>query len=106
MNKEIFIIPKTLAILMLTVATFPLPYDYYILLRWVVCGTSLYLAYYYHVCKKTNMVWIFGLMALFFNPLFPLHLLKSTWVIIDIIAAWIFFISLFIKVSNYTDKKG
>jgi len=73
-----------------------LPYAYYILLRWVICGAAIYISILSSDQEKQYLVWIFGTIALLFNPIFPFYLGKGIWVIIDAIAALLFFISLFI----------
>lgn len=69
------------------------PYDYYVLLRWVIAGSALALAYYFYESKKTSWTLIFGSVAFLFNPIAPIYLAKQTWVIIDMIVAVLFFIS-------------
>ena len=47
----------------------------------------------YQIGKKA-WTWIFGFIALLFNPLFLISLEKETWVLIDIIVAILFAISI------------
>lgn len=75
------------------------PYAYYIILRWVVCGTSIFNAIGFSKSKLTGWVLVFGALAFLFNPLIPVYLNKSSWVGIDLISAIIFFL------SAYTVKK-
>jgi len=72
------------------------PYGYYTLLRWVVCGVAVYSAFISLSLEKMSWVWCLGIIALFFNPLVPIHLDKGTWAIIDVITAGIFIVSTFI----------
>ena len=69
---------------MLIVAAFPLPYGYYTLLRLVVtvCSGVLCFAYF-----KNSSAWyiLFGMVALLFNPLFPVHLDKVIWAVLDLV---------------------
>jgi hypothetical protein len=69
------------------------PYAYYILLRWVICGAAIFNAVGFSKSKLTGWVFVFGALAFLFNPLFPVYLNKSSWVGIDLISAFIFFIS-------------
>lgn len=69
------------------------PYDYYIILRWVVCGVAIYNAIGYSKSSLTGWVFVFGALAFLFNPLFPVYLNKSSWVGIDLISAILFFLS-------------
>ena len=70
------------------------PYAYYQLLRWVLCGSGVYLGFLAH--KKENIVWtwIMGIIAVLFNPIFPFYLDKGIWVILDLVVAVLFTISI------------
>jgi len=69
------------------------PYDYYIILRWVVCGVAVFNAVGFSKPKLTGWVLVFGALAFLFNPLVPIYMNKSSWVGIDLISAVLFFIS-------------
>ena len=71
------------------------PYDYYTVLRWVVCGSASYYLYIAYKLRKIPWVWIFGIMAVLFNPIIPVHLNKSTWAPIDVISGGIILVSIF-----------
>jgi hypothetical protein len=79
----------------LIIATQNLPYDYYTLLRFVVCGVSAYGAYLFYSIGKQTWVWIFIVIAVLFNPFAPIYLSKATWVFIDLIVALVYIVSLF-----------
>ena len=72
-----------------------LPYAYYILLRWVVCAASVITLGMAINEERTGWKVVFGILALLFNPLIPIHLDREIWLPIDILAALIFFISNF-----------
>ena len=76
------------------------PYGYYQILRWIICVSSAYLAYFYHKSSKATWAWIFGIIAVLFNPILPIYLTKEIWHPINIIVATIFFISLFSKLKS------
>lgn len=83
-------IPKEIiyaASLMLLIALLPMPYGYYTLLR--ICAFSLFglLAYNAHLNGGKTLPWLFGLMALVFNPLFKIHFSREVWAAIDVISA-------------------
>ena len=68
-----------------------LPMGYYTFLRITVTCGSIYII----LTEKNNGInfWIitFGLMAILFNPIFPIHLYdKSVWMVIDFICAILF----------------
>ncbi|MCX6718473.1 MAG: hypothetical protein NTY81_02630 [Candidatus Staskawiczbacteria bacterium] len=88
---------KIIAIVFLFGALANNPYSYYQLLRWVVMIVAGYTAYNAYKDKKNNEVWIFGIMAVLFNPIIPFYLQKNTWQLIDIVSAILFLIFLFKK---------
>lgn len=99
MDKEIIKYKKiasllSIIMLLLAIPTF-LPYGYYILLRWVVSASAVFLVYLSHQFKKTFWVFLMALIALLFNPIAPIHLDKETWVIINLIVAVLFLVSIF-----------
>lgn len=75
---------------------------YYKFLRWIVFATAVYTTYVSYIKKeKMNLgVWLFGLIAILFNPFIPFYLGKSSWQKTDIIVAVIFIISTFIIREN------
>ena len=77
------------------------PYGYYNLLRLVVCGTGAFLAVISHKSENTAWAWTMGIVAFIFNPIFPIHLNKEIWIVIDIATAVIFIVSFF-KIKNAT----
>ena len=80
------------------------PYGYFVLLRWVVAGIALYNLWIAYNLQKMGWVWIMGGVALLFNPILPIHLDKSTWQVIDFVAAFIFVVSVF-KISINDSKE-
>lgn len=71
-----------------------LPYGFYIFLRCVISISSIFLAVEFN--KKQNNGWLytFGLIAILFNPIIPIYLDKSIWVLIDLVVVVLFFISI------------
>lgn len=82
--------PSLIAAVLLVAALGKWPYDYYRVLRWVTCAASLFTAYCAYNWKQTWAVWVFGVVALVFNPLVPVHLTRSLWRVIDLGAACLF----------------
>ena len=70
-------------------------YGFFMLLRCVVFGTSAYLTWLAYTCRKESWSWIFGFIALLFNPIIPIHLYRELWVIIDLLVAVFLIISIF-----------
>jgi len=69
-------------------------YDYYVLLRWVVCGIGALGALWAAGFGKKGWAWALGIVALFFNPIIPVHLTRETWGFIDVGAALLLLISI------------
>lgn len=62
-------------------------YDYYTLLRWIVCGVAAIAAFRAAAVNKSGWVWPLAIVALVFNPVVPVHLTRETWAFIDVGAA-------------------
>jgi len=90
MPKKHYIIPSAVSVLMLTLAiaghALKMPYGYYVLLRFIICGAASYIAYLSFKDKTMWMVWLFGFIALLFNPIYLFHLGKMIWVFTDMLA--------------------
>jgi hypothetical protein len=87
---------RIIALVLLGIALLKLPYGYYILLRWVVCGVGLLCAYISYEIEKNTWVVLFGIIALLFNPIIPIHLNKEIWSIINVAVVLVIFISFFV----------
>lgn len=59
-------------------------YGFFTILRFVVFATTAYVAWLAYERKRERWVWIFGFVAALFNPFFPVHLSRETWVVIDL----------------------
>ena len=69
-------------------------FGYYTLLRWVVCGVSAYAAFRAAELGKTGWIWIFAIVALFFNPLIPVQLKRDIWAFVDVAVAVLLLVSI------------
>ena len=70
----------------------PMPYGYYNLSRIVVCVCSIYFAVQLFKENDLVFVWIFGFLAILYNPIIPIHLYeKGIWIIVNIITGILFF---------------
>jgi hypothetical protein len=80
-----------------------MPYDYFTLLR--LANFTIFGILCYKVRNK-NESWmlILGGLALLFNPLFPVHLSKSVWTILDI-ATILVVIIFFVKSKPFFQPK-
>ena len=91
---------RVLAILFLLGALGDWEYGYYQLLRWAVFIAGAYSAYIVNKKHRNAWVWIFGAVAILFNPILPVYLTRDTWQILDIITAVIFFVSFLLKTNK------
>jgi len=88
------IVAKLIAVGVLVGALGRHAYDYYVLLRWVVCGVAAFGAFRASEVGKKSWAWALGIVALFFNPIIPVHLTRETWACVDLVAAVALLISI------------
>ena len=81
--NPITIVLKIAAAGMLFAAMGRHPYDYYTVMRWVVCGVSAFGAFQAVQSGKSGWAWLLAVFALAFNPFIPVHLKRNTWMFID-----------------------
>ena len=74
----------------------PMPYGYYILVRYVSMVIFGLMAYQYIQKNKTALVVTFGALALLFQPFFKVVLGRVVWNVVDVLVA-IFLIVLWVK---------
>ena len=70
---------------------------FFTVIQIVVFIFSLLTLYDYHKRKQAFGVWIFGLIAVLYNPVCDVEFVESRWVIMDVIAATAFAISLLLE---------
>lgn len=71
---------------MLFIGAAPLPYGYYNLLRLVACGVFAFAAFVSFNRKNNTLPWVYGLVAILFNPIIKIYLPKEIWALVDIAA--------------------
>ena len=102
-NKEVNLknlIPiKVITSLFLFIDVISVPYGYYNLLRVIVCGACAYIAVSYNKLQIIDMTIKYAGIAFLFNPLFPIHLFKEAWILIDLIIAG------YLLYTIYSDSK-
>lgn len=82
------------------------PYGFFTLLRFVVFALTAYIAWIAHQAKQEKWIWIFGFLAVIFNPFIPLYFGRDFWRVIDFIVAIFLIISIFIfKIPQKHDKQ-
>ena len=85
---------------LLLLAIAPLPYSYYIFLRWAILLSCCLHGYYALQKKRMSALVIFIVLGVLFNPFDPVYLSKGLWMFIDLLAA----LSVFIGMEDI--KKG
>lgn len=72
---------------LLALGAAPLPYGYYTFLRLVACGVFAFAAYVSLTKKARVLPYVYGCLALLFNPFIKVHLPKEVWVVVDLASA-------------------
>lgn len=97
--------PQLVAGLMLLWALNPEnPYGYYILLRWVCCGVFAYLAFKGYEQGQQGWVWVLGITAAVYNPIFRVHLTREIWSVVNVVTIGVSVASIFVLRSK--DEKS
>ncbi|TYB30474.1 MAG: hypothetical protein FXF47_09120 [Candidatus Mcinerneyibacterium aminivorans] len=96
---KVFKFSKIIIVLMLLIGIFELPYGYYRVLRLITFFVCAYGAYFYHANEFKKWTVYFGIIALIFNPFFPVELFKAAWIVIDLLTTGFIFYSI-----NIDDK--
>jgi hypothetical protein len=85
------------AVMLVFAAAEKQPDSFYTLLRWVCCAVFAYSAVTSFQMKRMLWLWIFAVLTALFNPIFPLGLDRSLWIVADwfsigavVIAAFVF----------------
>ena len=79
-------------IIVLAIGILPLPIGYYTLSRLVVCTSAIYFGYNFYKNGNTTNVWIFGFIAVLYNPIIPVYLYeKFIWIIVNFITIFAFY---------------
>jgi len=83
---------ELLAAAMLLLAMLDMPYGYYTFMKICICIASGIVAtkYYKQSGKITPVAAVFGMIAILFNPVIPIHLSKGIWCWINFVSACIF----------------
>ena len=78
------------------------PDTFYRLLRWVCCTVFVYSAVASFQMKRMLWLGIFGALGIVFNPIYPLPLDRSAWIVADWLSIGAMFIAafLFCRVSK------
>lgn len=85
---------KQILIIALVLCLAPMPYGYYILVRYFATIVFGLMAYQYYQEKKENLMITFGALAVLFQPFIKIPLGRMVWNIVDIIIAIILLVML------------
>ena len=80
------------------------PYSYFTLLRVVVFGVAAFCAVRASEYDRSSWTWIFGGIAVFFNPIWPIRLDRETWQVIDVDVGVVMLVSFFYLKAEKTHK--
>lgn len=72
------------------------PYGFFTLLRFTIFASAAYIAWMAYEEKKEKWVWIFGFLAVLFNPFIVIHLNREIWSVIDFIVGVFMIVSVFV----------
>lgn len=61
-----------------------MPYGYYQLVRFVAMAGFAYLAYFNFENNKKDVVWVYLILALIFQPLIKISLGRELWNLVDV----------------------
>ena len=85
------------AVMLVFAAAEKQPDSFYTLLRWICCAVFAYSGVTSFQMKRMLWLWIFAALAALFNPIFPLGLDRTQWIVADwfsigaiVIAAFVF----------------
>ena len=71
------------AIMLVSAAVSRHPYGFYTLLRWVCCAVFAYSAVTFFQSGRIPWVWLFGILAVLYNPISTIWLARNTWVVLN-----------------------
>lgn len=66
-------------------ALFPLPYGYYVFLRWVVCAVSLAAGVRLVQQRRATIALLGWALALLYNPLVRVSLSREIWSVVNVV---------------------
>lgn len=95
-NEKYFVLAKLAVAALSFIAVWSLPYSYYQFLRVFIFIIGCYLAYRAYEREKEVSFWViaYGITAILFNPIFPIHMAKESWTAINLATGFFYLISL------------
>ena len=84
--------PSLVVAIMLFAGLAEWAYGYYQFLRFAVCVVSIYVALVVYDADKMWAVWVFGSIAVLFNPFIPIHFPREIWRVLDVACGIMFIV--------------
>lgn len=78
---------KLILAAMLLLCLAPMPYGYYVLVRYVAMVAFGYMAYKYDEAKNAELTITFGALAVLFQPFIKIALGRTVWNVVDVVIA-------------------
>ncbi|MBO5633030.1 MAG: hypothetical protein J5965_28565, partial [Aeriscardovia sp.] len=75
---------------MLLLCLAPMPYGYFMLVRFVMMLACIVMAYLYYMRQKGVATWTFAALALLFQPIYKIALGRVVWNVVDVAVAVLF----------------
>ena len=100
--KQVYLILAAMMLLCLA----PMPYGYYMLVRFVAMVAFGVMAFKYYQEKKEKLAWVLGLLALLFQPFAKIALGRLIWNIVDVIVAIGLIVLFFVEKNKPKEKPG
>ena len=101
LNLTKIIILKLILALLLLICLADMPYGYYQFVRLVSCVVFAYFAFQ-ESTHKSKLLFIYGGLALLFQPIIKISLGRELWNVVDVIVAVFLIVTLFIKPQDTT----
>ena len=98
------IIPLCLATLLLLCLA-PMPYGYFMLVRFVMMVACGWMAYQYYMRQKEVAMWVFITIAMLFQPFYKISLGRTIWNVIDVIVAIFLVLIYFVEKRMETNTR-
>lgn len=105
MTNVAFTVARLLVAALLVWALAKHPIGYYTVLRLVTCSVCAYGAYLAVQWKQIGWAFVFGTIALLFQPLIALRMTKQTWVYVDVVTAVFLVATIFLFRKHETESQ-
>ena len=99
--KNLYIILAAMLLLCLA----PMPYGYFMLVRFVMMVAFGLMAYRYFTIHKIIAAWVFVILAVLFQPIYKIVLGRGIWNVVDVAVA-VFLIAIYVVERRLEKKDG